>query len=119
MIEPRLSVFRVSGDRAYWVGYSPVSCPTDETAPAPIKPMNVFLRPLRVLFLFACLGFACRPAFAQSAPTGAIEGRVFNAATGTALRNARISIEGTDRETTTDDLAPIASPHPPGRPASM
>jgi iron complex outermembrane receptor protein len=35
--------------------------------------------------------------------TGSIEGRVFNAATGNALVNARVSVEGTTREAITDE----------------
>lgn len=34
--------------------------------------------------------------------TGAVEGRVFNATTGAALGNARIIVEGSERDTTTD-----------------
>ncbi|MES2696884.1 MAG: TonB-dependent receptor [Verrucomicrobiota bacterium] len=46
--------------------------------------------------------FALAAAYGQSAE-GTIEGRVFNAATGAALSKARISIEGTNRETVTDE----------------
>ena len=35
--------------------------------------------------------------------TGTIEGRVFNAATGSSLANARVVIEGTTREVLTDE----------------
>ncbi len=41
------------------------------------------------------------PLHAQPA-TGVIEGRVFNAATGSALANARVTVEGTGREVITD-----------------
>ncbi len=42
------------------------------------------------------------PAVGQPA-SGAVEGRVFNAASGTALVNARVTIEGTAREAITDE----------------
>ncbi len=51
------------------------------------------------VFLAALLSAAVR---AQPA-TGVIEGRVFNAATGTALVNARVSLEGTARTMITDE----------------
>lgn len=41
------------------------------------------------------------PAIAQD--TGAISGRVFNVATGNAVANARIQLDGTNRDTTTDN----------------
>jgi TonB-dependent receptor len=37
------------------------------------------------------------------APTGTVEGRVFNATNGTALVNARVSLDGTGREVITDE----------------
>jgi iron complex outermembrane receptor protein len=44
------------------------------------------------------------PTFIQAQPaTGSIEGRVFNAATGNALINARVILEGTGREVITDE----------------
>lgn len=51
------------------------------------------------------LGFvACLPLGAVAQPgTGAVEGRVFNAATGSALANARVRLEGTHREAITDE----------------
>ncbi|MFM8617274.1 MAG: TonB-dependent receptor domain-containing protein [Opitutaceae bacterium] len=57
-------------------------------------------RPLLLLALFASLLSGL--ARAQGG-AGVIEGRVFNAATGSALANARVSIEGTDRFALTDD----------------
>jgi iron complex outermembrane receptor protein len=51
------------------------------------------------VFLAAVLAAAVR---AQPA-TGVIEGRVYNAATGTALVNARVSLEGTARSMITDE----------------
>ncbi len=53
-----------------------------------------------VVLGLAALGFAPR-AFAQG--TGTIEGRVFNAASGNALVNARVTLEGTTREIITDE----------------
>src|SRR5687768_7664826 len=49
--------------------------------------------------LLALLPAAFLPTFssAQSSATGTIEGRVFNAATGNSLVNARVSLEGTSR----------------------
>ena len=57
-------------------------------------------RPLLLLALLTCL-LSCL-ARAQGG-TGVIEGRVFNAATGTALANARVGIEGGERFVLTDD----------------
>lgn len=59
---------------------------------------------LRRLVALAALGALLLgvPARAQSA-TGVIEGRVFNAATGSALVNAHVSVAGSDREVITDD----------------
>src|ERR1043166_1036755 len=42
------------------------------------------------------------PAAAQTGGVGAIEGRVLNISTGTYLNNARVTVEGTGRETFTD-----------------
>ena len=61
--------------------------------------------PLRFAALTFALIFAVTfGARAQSAPTGAIEGRIFNAATGSALRAARVAVEGTQLTTETDDF---------------
>ncbi len=56
----------------------------------------------RFSFLLLACACAATATFAQSGG-GAIEGRVFNAATGDALPNARISIAGTGREVLTDE----------------
>ncbi len=56
---------------------------------------------LRILSLLIC-GLSALTLRAQPA-TGTIEGRVFNAATEAALRNARVAIDGTARETLTGD----------------
>ncbi len=53
-----------------------------------------------VLFAVTCLNPA---AAAEPGSSGTIEGRVYNAATGAVLLNARVSIVGTGRETNTDE----------------
>ncbi|MBI5688915.1 MAG: TonB-dependent receptor [Verrucomicrobia bacterium] len=58
-----------------------------------------WMRALTMAGLAASALFA--PLGAQSA--GTIEGRIFNAATGTALANVRVMIEGTTREVLTDE----------------
>src|SRR5262245_51493319 len=60
-------------------------------------PTSHSLRALLALALF----FFVVVARAQTS-TGVIEGRVFNAATGSALANARVTVEGTGREAVTD-----------------
>lgn len=66
----------------------------------------VFRRALLRCALTAALGLAVLilPAPAADAAAGDVQGRVFNASTGAALRNARVVVEGTNRETFTDDL---------------
>ncbi|PTX99070.1 TonB-dependent receptor [Opitutus sp. ER46] len=56
----------------------------------------------RILYflLLPVLGFA---ASTPSAQTGAVEGRVFNATSATALVNARVALGGTNREAITDE----------------
>ncbi|MES2692558.1 MAG: TonB-dependent receptor [Verrucomicrobiota bacterium] len=54
---------------------------------------------LRVLLLLPWLSLVC---FGQAPATGTIEGRVFNETSGSYLNNARVSIEGSSRETLTD-----------------
>ncbi len=62
------------------------------------------LSSLRPLVLLAALFVAASAALRAQAPAvGAVEGRVFNAATGTALVNARVAVEGTDRTAVTDE----------------
>jgi TonB-dependent receptor len=62
--------------------------------------MKTPFRPLAIAIAFAFTLVAA----AQTAPTGTIEGRVFNAATGSALRAARVVVEGTQLVTETDDF---------------
>jgi hypothetical protein len=58
--------------------------------------------PRPLLFLALLTSLLSGLARAQGG-TGMIEGRVFNAATGTALANARVGIEGGERFVLTDD----------------
>jgi iron complex outermembrane receptor protein len=61
---------------------------------------------LRVTLPFAALAFAHAFAgilFAQAPGSGVIEGRVFEAATGSALRNARVILDGNRAEALTDE----------------
>ncbi|MCX6951046.1 MAG: carboxypeptidase-like regulatory domain-containing protein, partial [Verrucomicrobia bacterium] len=66
-------------------------------------------RPLRgfaagALSLFFALALLCATSLrAQTTATGAVEGRVFNAATGNALVNAQVSVEGSGRSVVTDE----------------
>lgn len=53
--------------------------------------------------LLAILLAAWLPFASAQSGTGTVEGRVFNASTGTALVNARVTLEGTGREVITDE----------------
>jgi iron complex outermembrane recepter protein len=55
------------------------------------------------LFLATVAIVLAAPLGRSQPAAGAIEGRVFNAAGGSALRNARVAIEGATREAVTDD----------------
>ena len=70
-----------------------------ELSRARAVPRLAFTLSLAVLVV---TGAAPAHLWAQAA-TGIVEGRVFNAATGTALVNARVTIEGTTREAITDE----------------
>ena len=74
--------------------------------------------PFRLLASASAFAFTLVAA-AQTAPTGAIEGRVFNAATGRALENARVTIEGTAREATTDESGSYRISGVPSGPARV
>jgi iron complex outermembrane receptor protein len=78
-----------------------------------MKSSFVFFRLCAVLALVFPLALAAQPA------VGVIEGRVFNAATGSALVNARISLEGSDREVTTDESGSYRLTGVPGGPARL
>lgn len=56
----------------------------------------------RVLTLFLLAATVLMSAARAQTSTGVIEGRVFNAATGSALTNARVTVDGIDREVFTD-----------------
>src|SRR5688500_17949721 len=56
----------------------------------------------RLLASVVCFSAVATVAFAHS-PSGVVEGRVFNAANGNALVNARVTLEGTSREAITDE----------------
>ena len=75
----------------------------------------------RLPLRFALLLAVFPPAFssAQSPATGTIEGRVFNAATGNSLVNARVSLEGTTREVITDESGSYRFPGVPAGPARL
>jgi hypothetical protein len=60
---------------------------------------------------------AASPVQAQGA--GTIEGRVFNAATGNALANARIALQGTTREVLTDEAGAYVLTGVPAGPARL
>jgi iron complex outermembrane receptor protein len=66
-----------------------------------------FLRHLRTLRAFSFATLLTLPLTsgvrAQTIPTGTVEGRVFNATSGNALVNARLTLEGTAREMITDE----------------
>src|ERR1044071_1222567 len=55
------------------------------------------------LRIFATALLSALSATLHAQPTGILEGRVFNAATGSVLAHARVSIEGTNREARTDE----------------
>ncbi len=82
-----------------------------QPTPAPFR----FLRSVRIVTALACTGVTLHPALRAADPlpaaiaapataeTGVIEGRVFNAASGTYLNNARVTVEGTNLQTYTND----------------
>ena len=61
-----------------------------------------FVSPVRVLLALASIFTLTSSASAQSTSTGTIEGRVFDAARGEYLENARVTIEGTTLEAFTE-----------------
>jgi iron complex outermembrane receptor protein len=69
--------------------------------------LDGFIRTMRLLpaiLLFAFALSLTSSLVGADTATGEVQGRVFNATSGAALRNARVSVEGTTRETFTDDL---------------
>ena len=64
----------------------------------------LLMNPFRLLGLFVLLALASlAPSRAQPVGTGAIAGRVFNAATGAYVRNAEVRVEGTNLVAYTED----------------
>jgi len=74
--------------------------------------------PFRLLAIASAFVFTLVVA-AQQAPTGTIEGRVYNAATGRALENARVTFEGTARDATTDESGSYRISGVPSGPARV
>ena len=78
---------------------------------------RAFIRSLVTLAVFAAFVF---PAALHAQPaTGVIEGRVFNAATSSALANARVTLEGTNREVITDEAGSYRLPGVPAGEARL
>src|SRR4051812_24848375 len=70
--------------------------------PSPVVRLSRCVRPV-VSRLAWCLGsLLAVTAAAQTAATGTIEGRVANAANGSYLNNAQVTVAGTTRETFTN-----------------
>ncbi len=65
--------------------------------------MNSWYRSVAATLLAVLLLAFDRPILHAQGGAGTVEGRVFNSATGSALANARVVVEGTGRETLTDD----------------
>lgn len=59
--------------------------------------------PLAAVLLAALVSFLPVSLLRAQPATGVIEGRIFNAAAGTALANARVTLEGAERTTLTDE----------------
>jgi TonB-dependent receptor len=79
--------------------------------------LNVVVR--RALLAAAFVALLGATAFAQSANMGAIQGRVQNATNGLYLKNARITVEGTNLEALTDDYGDYTLPEVPAGPATL
>jgi len=65
-------------------------------------PLSGMIRLCASLFAVLALGFGASLR-AAGEPTGIVTGRVFNAATNTALNNARVTIDGTSQQTLTEN----------------
>ena len=65
--------------------------------------MNPIQLPRRLWLVIASAVLLVTPLFAQTTGTGTIEGRVLNVATGKYLNNARVTVEGTNLETLTNE----------------
>ena len=69
----------------------------------PMKSLRLLSSLLSRAGLLACCLFGVARLPAQTSASGTIEGRVFNAATGLALANARVTVEGAGRDVLTDE----------------
>ena len=75
--------------------------PTNCSSALGREPLPVWC--LRILWLRVLLVATLVPVGASAHGTGILEGRVFNAATNSALANARVSVTGLEREVLTDE----------------
>ena len=75
--------------------------PTNCSSALGREPLPVWC--LRILWLRVLLVATLVPVGASAQGTGILEGRVFNAATNSALANARVSVTGLEREVLTDE----------------
>ena len=66
--------------------------------------MKLHTFPWRACLLCALAPLLALPASAQAPATGSITGRVLNVATGRYLNNARVTIEGTNLQTQTNEF---------------
>ena len=57
-----------------------------------------------LLTVLALVSLAFTPAFAQEASTGTIRGTVQNASNGSRLKNATVTVKGTNQETVSDEF---------------
>jgi hypothetical protein len=80
--------------------------------------MHPFFRPRGPVLVFAVAALMAMPLRAQNA-AGVIEGRVFNASTGSALVNARVALEGAGREVITDEAGSFRLTGVPAGPARI
>ncbi len=81
-------------------------------------PCSPFLR--RIVALCGLVAsLLAAPFLSAQSGSGAIEGRVFNAATGSALVNARVTLEGTTREAITDETGSYRFGNVPPGPAKI
>jgi len=83
----------------------------------PAAPPPVTSRLCLAALLGVCLGSSLLPA--QTATTGALEGRVLNVTTGSYLNNARVSIEGTSLQTFTNEFGEYRFAAVPAGPATV
>lgn len=77
------------------------------------------MKPFRSFWLVAAVLLLFPVALLAQPSSGVIEGRVFNAATGNALANARVTIEGMSREAVTDETGSYRLAGVPAGPARV